>query len=184
MLHCMSRAPVSIGLNRVKVLVLLIPHVGWREFLPWIGQIGPVILGGLHWLQVGGILLYVMSHMLMSTIWYVILYQHLSHDSWPLCLVTPHLVPINFYLCSWVIFVGVLTTKVTESCSFKSWTMLGLTIRTAMLGLDLLTPCRWLTFISLDRCQGQLGRQWPNYNLSFLVAQQQYPLVTFLVLFH
>jgi hypothetical protein len=33
-------------------------------------------------------------------------------------------------------FVGVLTTKVTESCSFKSWFMLGLTMRTAMLGLD------------------------------------------------
>jgi hypothetical protein len=53
----------------MKVLDLLLPHVGWREFLPWEGQIGPVILGGIHWLQVGGILLYVMSHLLMSTIW-------------------------------------------------------------------------------------------------------------------
>jgi hypothetical protein len=35
-----------------------------------------------------------------------------------------------------VIFVGVLTTKVTESCSFKSWFMLELTMSTAMLGLD------------------------------------------------
>jgi hypothetical protein len=30
----------------VKVLVLLLPHVRWREFLAWDGQIGPVILGG------------------------------------------------------------------------------------------------------------------------------------------
>jgi hypothetical protein len=120
----------------VKVLVLLLPHGRWREFLPWDGQIKPVILGGLHWLQVEGILLYVMSHLLMSTIWDVIPYQHLSHDSWPLCFLTPHSVPINIYLCSLVIFVGVLTTKVTESCSFRSWFMLGLTMKTAMLGLD------------------------------------------------
>jgi hypothetical protein len=119
----------------VEVLVLILPHVGWKEFLPWDGQIGPIILGGLHWLQVGGILQYVLSHLLMSTIWDVIPYQHLSHDSWPLCFLTPHLVPINIYLCSLVIFVGFLTTKVPESCSFKSWFMLGLTIRTAMLGL-------------------------------------------------
>jgi hypothetical protein len=46
------------------------------------------------------------------------------------------LIPINIYLCSLVIFVRVLTTKVTESCSFKSWFMLGLTMRTAMLRLD------------------------------------------------
>jgi hypothetical protein len=63
-------------------------------------------------------------------------YQHLSHDSWPLCFLTPHLVPINIYLCSLVIFVRVLTTKVTESRSFKSWFMLGLTMRTAILGLE------------------------------------------------
>jgi hypothetical protein len=87
------------------------------------GQTGPVILGGLHWLQVGGILLYVMSHLLMSTIWDVIPYQYLSHDSWPLGFLTPHLVPINIYLCSLVIFVRVLTTKVTESCSFRIWFM-------------------------------------------------------------
>jgi hypothetical protein len=74
--------------------------------------------------------------MLMSAIWDVIPYQHLSHDSWPLCFLTPQLVPINIYLCSVVIFVGVLTTKVTESRSFTSWFMLGLTMRTAMLGLD------------------------------------------------
>jgi hypothetical protein len=79
------------------------------------------ILGGIHSLQVGGILLYVMSHMLMSTIWDVIPYQHLSHDSWLLCFLTPHLVPINIYLCSVVIFVRILTTKVTDSCSLKSW---------------------------------------------------------------
>jgi hypothetical protein len=77
-----------------------------------------------------------MSHVLISTIWDVIPYQHLSHDSWPLGFLTPHLDPINIYLCSLVIFVKVLTTKVTESCSFKSWFMLGLKIRTAMLGLD------------------------------------------------
>jgi hypothetical protein len=41
-----SRPPVFIGLNRVKVLVLPFPHVGWKEFLLWDGQIGPVILVG------------------------------------------------------------------------------------------------------------------------------------------
>jgi hypothetical protein len=61
-----------------------------------------------------------------------------EHDSWPLCFLTPDFVPINIYLCSLVIFVRVLTTKVTESCSFKSWFILGLTMKTAMLGLDLL----------------------------------------------
>jgi hypothetical protein len=127
------------------MLVLLLPHGRRREFLAWDGQIGPVILGGLHWLQVDGILLYVMSHLLMTTIWDMIPYQHLSHDSWPLGFLTLHLVPINIYLCCLVIFVRVLTTKVTESCSFKSWFMLGLTVRTATLGPDLLPPCRWLT---------------------------------------
>jgi hypothetical protein len=72
----------------------------------------------------------------MSTVWDVIPYQHLSYDSWPLGFLTPHLVPINIYLCSLVIFVGVLNTNVTESCSCKSWFMLGLTMRTDMLGLD------------------------------------------------
>jgi hypothetical protein len=57
-------------------------------------------------------------------------------------------------------------------------------MKRAMLGLDSCSPCRRVTFISLDRCQGHLGRQLPNYNLSILVAQQQYPLVTFLVIFH
>jgi hypothetical protein len=91
---------------------------------------------GVHWLQVGGILLHVMNHMLMSTIWDVITYQHLSHDSWPLCFLTPHQVPINIYPCSLVIFFRVLITKVTESCSFKSLFMLGLMIKRTMLGLD------------------------------------------------
>jgi hypothetical protein len=77
-----------------------------------------------------------MNNVLMSTIWDVIPYQHLSNDSWPLCFLTPHLVLINIYLCSLVTFVRILTTKVTESCSFRSWFMLGLTIRTAMLRLD------------------------------------------------
>jgi hypothetical protein len=72
----------------------------------------------------------------MLAIWDVLPYQHLSHDSWPQCFLTPYLVPINIYLCYLVIFVRVLTTKVTESCSLKSWFMLGLTMRTAMLGLD------------------------------------------------
>jgi hypothetical protein len=91
--------------------------------LAWDGQTEPVVLGVLHWLQVGvgGILLYVLSHLLMSTIWDVIPYQHLSHNSHPLGFLTPHLIPINIYLCSLVIFVEVLTTKVTESYSFKSW---------------------------------------------------------------
>jgi hypothetical protein len=106
------------------------------EFLAWDDQIGPVILGGLHWLQVGGILLYFMSYVFMSTIWDMIPYQHLSHDSWPLGFLTPHLVPINIYLHSLMIFVRVLTSKVTESCSFKSRFMLGLTMRTPMLRLD------------------------------------------------
>jgi hypothetical protein len=66
-LHWRSRPPVFIGLNRMEMLVLLLPHVRLREFLAWDGQIGPVILGGLHLLQVGEILLYVMSHLLMST---------------------------------------------------------------------------------------------------------------------
>jgi hypothetical protein len=159
------------------MLVLLLPLGRWREFLPWDGQIGSCVLGGLHWLQVGWILLYVMNNVLMSTIWDVIPYQHLSHDSWPLCFLTPHLVPINIYLCSLVIFVRVLTTKVTESC-------VGVNNKDSYVRTRSLSPCRWLTFISLDRCQGQLGSQWPNCNLSFLVAQQQYPLVTFMVLFH
>jgi hypothetical protein len=30
----------------MEMLVLLLPHVGCREFLPWDVQIGPVILGG------------------------------------------------------------------------------------------------------------------------------------------
>jgi hypothetical protein len=120
-LHWRSRRPILLGVNRVEVLVLLLPHVRQREFLAWDGQIGPIISGKLHSLQVGGILLYVMSHLLMSAIWDV--YQHLSQDFWSLSLLTPHLVPINIYLCSLVISVRVLTTKVTESCSFKSWLM-------------------------------------------------------------
>jgi hypothetical protein len=110
----------------------------------------------------------------MSTIWDVIPYEHLSHGSWPLGFLTPHLIPTNTYLCSLVIFVRVKTTKVTDSCSFKSWFMLGLTMRTAMLGLEplpladgllettqpqRLTKRQLLTFISPDGCQGQLGRQ-------------------------
>jgi hypothetical protein len=144
-LHWKSRPPVFIGVNRVKMLVLLLPHDRQREFLDWDGQIGHVILGGFHLLQVGGILLYIMSHLLMSTIWDVTPYQCLTHDSWPLGFLTPHLLPINIYLYSLMIFVGILTTKVIESYSLKSWFMLGLTMRTAMLGLDLLPPCRWLT---------------------------------------
>jgi hypothetical protein len=35
-----------------------------------------------------------MSHVSMSAILDVIPYQHLSHGSWPLCFLTPHLVPI------------------------------------------------------------------------------------------
>jgi hypothetical protein len=122
----------------VEILVLLPPHGRQRDFLAWDGQIGPVILGGvvLHWLQVDGILLYVMSHLLMSTVWDMIPYQHLSRYSWPSGFLTPYLVSINIYLCSLVIFVGVSTTKLTESCSFKNWFMLVLTVKTAMLGPD------------------------------------------------
>jgi hypothetical protein len=47
-LHWKSRPPVSVGLNRVEMLVLALPHVGWRDFLPWDVQIRPVILVGLH----------------------------------------------------------------------------------------------------------------------------------------
>jgi hypothetical protein len=46
-LHWSSRPPVFIGVNRVEMLVLLLPHVRQREFLAWDGQIGPVILGGV-----------------------------------------------------------------------------------------------------------------------------------------
>jgi hypothetical protein len=49
----------------------------------------------------------------MSTIWDMIPYQCLSHDSWPLGFLTPYLVLINIYLCSLVIFFRVLTTNVT-----------------------------------------------------------------------
>jgi hypothetical protein len=139
-LHWKSRPPVFIGVNRVKMLVLLLPHVRQREFLAWDGQLGSVILGASIDYR-----LYVMSHLLMSTIWDVIPYQHLSPDFWPLGFLTSHLVPVNIYLSSLVIFVGVLTTKVTESCWFKSCFMLGLTMRTAMLRLDPLLLCRWLT---------------------------------------
>jgi hypothetical protein len=70
----------------VEVLVLLLPHVGWREFLPWDVQIGPVILEGLHWLQVGGILLYIINHGLsqhsgmwaLLNIWTTILGHYVS----------------------------------------------------------------------------------------------------------
>jgi hypothetical protein len=47
-LHWRSRPPVFIGVNRVEMLFLLLPHVRQRKFLAWDGQIGPVILGGLH----------------------------------------------------------------------------------------------------------------------------------------
>jgi hypothetical protein len=47
-LHWKSRPPVSIGLSRMEMLVLLLSHGRWREFLLWDGQIEPVILGGLH----------------------------------------------------------------------------------------------------------------------------------------
>jgi hypothetical protein len=67
--------------------------------------------------------MYVMRHVLITRIWDVIPYQYLSHDSWPLYFLTPHLVLINICLCPVVIFVRVLTTKVTESCAFKSWCM-------------------------------------------------------------
>jgi hypothetical protein len=118
------------------MLVLSLQPGGQKEFLAWDDQIGTVILGRLHWLQVEGILLYVMSHLLMSTIWDVIPYQYLNNDSWPLYFLIPHIVPINIYLCPLMIFVGVLTTKVTEPCSLKSWFILRLTMRTTMLRLD------------------------------------------------
>jgi hypothetical protein len=47
-LHQRARPPVFSGLNRVEVLVLLLPHGRRREFLAFGGQVGPVILGGLH----------------------------------------------------------------------------------------------------------------------------------------
>jgi hypothetical protein len=47
-LHWKLRPPVFIGLNRVEILVLLLPHGRQREFLAWDGQIGPVILGKPH----------------------------------------------------------------------------------------------------------------------------------------
>jgi hypothetical protein len=47
-LHWKSRPAVFIELNRVEVLLLLLPYVKWREFLAWDVQIGPIVLGGLH----------------------------------------------------------------------------------------------------------------------------------------
>jgi hypothetical protein len=44
-LHWRSRLPVFIGVNRVEILVLLLPYGRQREFLAWDSQIGPVILG-------------------------------------------------------------------------------------------------------------------------------------------
>jgi hypothetical protein len=138
----MSRPLVCIGVNRVEMLVLLLPHVKQREVLAWGGQIGPIILG---WGSIDCRLRRSCCwHLSMSTIWDVIPYQHLSHDSWPLGFLTPHLVPINIYLCFGDFCQG-FNYKVTESCSFKSWFMLGLTMRTAMLGLGPLPSCRWLT---------------------------------------
>jgi hypothetical protein len=39
-LHWKSRPPVFIGLNRMEVLALLLPHVGQRKFLAWDDQMG------------------------------------------------------------------------------------------------------------------------------------------------
>jgi hypothetical protein len=123
-----------------------------------------------------------MSHVLMSIFWDEIPYEHLSHDYCPLCFLTPHLVPINNYMCSLLIFVGVFTTKVTESCSFKSWFILGLTMKTAMLGLGALPLADGLPLSPWIDAKDSWADS--DYSLSFLVAQQQYPLLTFLVLFH
>jgi hypothetical protein len=48
-----------------------------------------------------------------------------TSEPWFLAIRFPNstLSAINIYLYSLVIFVRVLTTKVTESCSFKSWLM-------------------------------------------------------------
>jgi hypothetical protein len=47
-LYRKSIPPVFIGLNRQEMLVLLLPHGRQREFLPWDGQTGPIMLGGFH----------------------------------------------------------------------------------------------------------------------------------------
>jgi hypothetical protein len=47
-LHWRSRPPVFIRVNRVEMLVLLLPHVGQRDFLAWDVQIRTVILRGFH----------------------------------------------------------------------------------------------------------------------------------------
>jgi hypothetical protein len=134
-------------INGVGMLVLFLLHVRQREFLAWDGQLGPVILGAgcsIDYRLVGSFCMS-LAILLMSTIWDMIHYQYLSHDTWPLDFLTPHLVPINIYLCSLVIFVRVLTTKVTKSCSFQSWFMLGSTMRTVLLVLNPLPPYRCLT---------------------------------------
>jgi hypothetical protein len=58
-------------------------------------------------------LLYVRSHLFMSTIWDAIPYQYLSHNSWPLGFLTLHLVPINIYFLL-LIFAKALTTEKTK----------------------------------------------------------------------
>jgi hypothetical protein len=45
-LHWRSSRPAFIGVNRLEMLVLLLPYGRQKKFLAWDDQIGPVILGG------------------------------------------------------------------------------------------------------------------------------------------
>jgi hypothetical protein len=107
------------------MLVLFLPHVGWREFLTWDVQIGPVILGEAP---------------LTTSWWDPAICHELSVNvnnlgcdplstSEPCFLATvfPNstLSPHKYLPVFLVIFVRTLTTKITESCSFKSWFIWG-----------------------------------------------------------
>jgi hypothetical protein len=65
--------------------------LGWQDCTCYFKE-------GSHWLQVCGILLYATNHLLISAIWDIIPYKHLSHDLQPSGFLTPHLVLMNIYL--------------------------------------------------------------------------------------
>jgi hypothetical protein len=71
-------SPEQTGLcvinSKTPRCALLTPlTTGGENFLTLDSQTGPVRFGGLHWLPVSRTLLYVMRHLLMSTIWDVVI---------------------------------------------------------------------------------------------------------------